>query len=405
MKHILLISYTFPPYPGVGGRRWAKFAKYLAKANYTVHVIFARNPYRNTSFYTSDVQHDRIKLYAFRSFCPTILQNIQPGTLFEKIEYKFWMKLLPLFVKGFVYDKAIFDKKKVLSLAKIIIKANNIKNIITTGAPFRLNYYSLELKKEFKDIYLINDFRDPWTWGNQYSKLNTERKNFELFMLHQVIEQSDLITVPVEPMKKYLVENNPAYAGKVHVLPHAFDEDEIVVKHEYRKNSFRCVFFGTMYSGIEDYFETLCDVVAKNKGKITLDIFPDIIRYNNIIEKNKVNEWVKYHKPLSGISLFETLSQYDYVVFIYPYYVKDYLSTKFYEVIKAKIPIIYIGEQGIASEYISSNKLGLHFNAKKLSVDFQDFIDEKLEWEYNDQYNVDEFSFTQITKKLTEFFA
>lgn len=398
-----MISYTFPPYPGVGGRRWAKFAKYLAEAGYTVHVICAKNPYKNTSFHIDDIKHVRIKIYTFRSLFPTILQ-IKPTTLFEKIQYKFWMKVLPLFLKGFVYDRAIFDRREILSLAKKIIKTKNIKNVITTGAPFKVNYYALKLKSEFKGLNLITDFRDPWTWGNQYCKLSSDRMNFELKMQQQVIEYSDLITVPVEPMKNYLLENAAMHSNKLYLLPHAFDEDEIVVKQEYRIDSFRCAFFGTMYSGVEDYLELLCNIIAANNGKIELDIFPDIIRYQDIIKKYNVDKWVKYKTTLSGKHLFETLSSYDYIVFVYPFFVKDYLSTKFYEIIKSRIPIIYIGEQGVASDYITSNKLGIHFNAKTLTIDFQKFIDGQIQFDYDVKYNVDDFSFVEVTKRLAKLF-
>ena len=36
---ILIISHTFPPYKGIGGRRWAKFAKELARRGHPVHVV------------------------------------------------------------------------------------------------------------------------------------------------------------------------------------------------------------------------------------------------------------------------------------------------------------------------------------------------------------------------------
>ena len=50
-QHILLISYTFPPHPGIGGRRWAKFSKYLSKLNYIVHVIHVANPFDEDSLW------------------------------------------------------------------------------------------------------------------------------------------------------------------------------------------------------------------------------------------------------------------------------------------------------------------------------------------------------------------
>ena len=39
LKHVLLISYSYPPYPGIGGRRWAKFSKYLSRLGFVIHVI------------------------------------------------------------------------------------------------------------------------------------------------------------------------------------------------------------------------------------------------------------------------------------------------------------------------------------------------------------------------------
>lgn len=402
MKHVLLISYTFPPYPGIGGRRWAKFAKYLSREGYTVHVICAENPFKNNSFYTQDVQHEHIKIYTFNSFFPNILQNISPTTLSEKVQYKIWMKILLFFGKGFVYDKAIFDKRKILSLAETIIKRNNITTVIATGGPFRVNYYALTLKRQFAGIRIITDFRDPWTWGNLYSKINYDRKKFEQHMLSKVIEESDIITVPVDPMLNFLRENYTEHSNKIQLLSHAFDKDEIVTKQKYSNNSFRCAFFGTMYSGIEEYFSVLCKIIANNAGKITLDIYPDIIRYREIVDNNNAGRWIQYKSPLAGKQLFETLSTYDYVIFIYPYFVKDFLSTKFYEVVKSKIPIIYIGEFGDASNFISGNNLGIYFNLHSLNNEFQDFIEGRILLNYNTEYQVDNLSFFEVTKKLIQ---
>ncbi len=404
MKNILLISYTFPPYPGIGGRRWAKFAKYLAKSGYTVHVVCAKNTHKNISLFSADTQSENIRLYIFNSRFPTILQNFEPNSLIERIRYKLWTKLLAVSVKGYFFDKAIFDEQKILSIAGKIITTHGIKNVIATGAPFRINYFALMLKKSFPKINLIQDLRDPWTWGIQYSKLTGQRMKFEEEMLSQVIKQSDVITVPVEPMRSYLSENNPTCSGKIHVLPHAFDEEEVVVKQEYSKEGFKCVFFGTMYADIENYYDVLCRVISKNEGKITLDVYTDIVKYKNIVKDNGACKWVKYKKTIAGKALFETLSQYDYIVFIYPDYVKDYLSTKFYEVIHSKIPIIYIAEKGVTSNYVLLNKLGMHFNQHNLSEGLQKLIDDPNQLIYNKNFSVNEFSYKEMTEKLTSFF-
>ena len=38
-KKILLICWDFPPNNGIGGRRWAKLIKYLAKSDVECHVM------------------------------------------------------------------------------------------------------------------------------------------------------------------------------------------------------------------------------------------------------------------------------------------------------------------------------------------------------------------------------
>ncbi|MBL7882701.1 MAG: hypothetical protein JNL69_01425, partial [Bacteroidia bacterium] len=162
-KHILLISYVFPPYPGIGGRRWAKFAKYLAKNGYTVHVICAKNPFKEVSLFMDDVANNsNIKIYPISGMYPKVLQKQSSFSIFDKLMYRFWKFFLQIIVKGSIYDKAIFWKKKMLKISTEVILENKIENIIVTGAPFRSVFYAADFKRRFAKINLIIDYRDPW---------------------------------------------------------------------------------------------------------------------------------------------------------------------------------------------------------------------------------------------------
>ncbi|MEO6301966.1 MAG: hypothetical protein ABIP51_02220, partial [Bacteroidia bacterium] len=164
-KQILLISYVFPPYYGIGGRRWAKHADGLTKLGYTVHVICAKNPFRKTSLWYDVVKNNpKIIIHQLPAFYPKVLVDFEHN-FFQKIAYKFWVSVLPFFTKGSFLDRTIFWKKPMLKEAIKIISRNQITNVICTGGPFGVMHFSTLLKNKFNNLFLINDLRDPWTWG------------------------------------------------------------------------------------------------------------------------------------------------------------------------------------------------------------------------------------------------
>ena len=233
-KHILIINYYFPPYPGIGGRRWSKFAKYLARKGYIVHVVCASNPFpQEQSLYYDEVKSSGIVIHSLPANYPRILLGT-PMTFLEKIKYRFFDMTLKIFSKGTPYDRAIFWKKNMLSKCRQIIEELNIKTVIVSGPPFRVNYYSVELKSIFPDIKLINDFRDPWTLGHIFGMNNLSKKKmkYELYMEKQVMDASDIITVPIDSMVSHLKKKYAEHVNKIVKLPHAFDEDE-VCKNNY----------------------------------------------------------------------------------------------------------------------------------------------------------------------------
>ncbi len=69
-----------------------------------------------------------------------------------------------------------------------------------------------------------------------------------------------------------------------------------------------------------------------------------------------------------------------------------------------KIPIIYIAEKGFTSNYVSLNKLGMHFDQYTLSEGLQSIIDDQNQLDYNKNFSVNEFSYKEMTEKLTSFF-
>lgn len=400
-KNILLISYVFPPYYGIGGRRWARHAEYLAKAGYTIHVICAKNPFDKISLWQKNIEGNKsIIVHQLPSRFPKSLLNYKPG-FFNKLLYKFWISLLPFFTKSNFLDRSAFWKSVMLEKANVLISENKINKVIVTGGPFSVLYFATLLKKSFPGLFLLSDWRDPWTWAPNwgYSSLSDERMKEEKRMEKLTLNDSDVITVPTESMLNSIVKMYPEYAGKIKVLPHFFDEEEIPVKSKTKSDKLRLVYYGTTYINTEHYFKELADILKSNADAITLDIYSDNPNCKSIFNEYQLAN-VNYYQVLPANQLFSKFENYDMVLLVHPDYGKDNISTKFYEIIYSRTPIFLISEPGLASDFIKTNKLGVHASSGQLKNAFSQLVLNRQEFIYNQTFDVSAFSLKNITSEI-----
>ncbi len=406
-KHILLISYTFPPYPGIGGRRWAKFAKYLTKNDYIVHVIHAKNPFDSTSLWLNDIEfNNQIIRYEVNSRYPKSLL-ITPKSLAEKIKYRLSLIMVNLFTKGTPYDRGVFCKKEIHNLSKKIIESNNIKNVIVSCAPFSSAYHTLELKKEINDLNILVDFRDPWTWGTAYGfgNLNNSRLIFEKQMEKYVIENSDRILVPSIEMKNHLDVTYAKYTDKVHLLSHGFDEDEISIEPKIKSDKIRLMFYGSIYENLNSVFDSIEILLNNMNGKITLDIYSTLSPSKQLPDSVKLkHKLINYYDSVLPEKLFKNINTYDYILIIQPDYAKDFITTKIYEIIYSQTPIILIANPGKLSNFILDNNLGLWISPSNLNDGMESLLDINPQRFKLQQFPIHNYSFPSITSELTLHF-
>ena len=266
-NNLLIISYTFPPDNGIGGRRWAKMGKYIQKNGFEVFVLSAQFPSNAYSSWNHDVE--KLSVINFNSLYPKVLIT-SPGNLRAKICYRFWRFFLPLITKGTIYDKACLDKQIIIDKASTIITKHNIRNVVVTGAPFSILNYGTILKDSFPHLNLIADIRDPWTWGSNYGFFNLNKKRiiYEQNLLETVVAKADFITVPAKAMQDFLQEKFENDRLKIKILPHGIDTDDFqFLKKSYGRTGIRFIYGGTLYEGIESMFEKLLKVSEKNAEK------------------------------------------------------------------------------------------------------------------------------------------
>lgn len=402
-KHILLVSYVFPPYYGIGGRRWAKHAAELTKLGYVVHVICARNPFAKTSLWWNLVKDNpNIIIHQLPRRYPKVLVKFD-HSLLEKIAYKFWFTLLPYLTRGSFLDRTIFWEHVMLRKAGKVIRQHQIRHVICTGGPFGVMYQVTKLRRRFPDIFILNDLRDPWTWGPNwgYPNLPPGRMAYELAKESKAIEDSDLFSVPSLDMSVYLKNKYPKFKDKFIHIPHFFDPSEACAQTKTSSDRIRLVMYGNIYHNIEDYVQQLAKQMSIHRDAFTLDIYTDKQHHWSKFREQGADN-VRFFDQLDAKLLFKKFADYDYVLLFSPSYNINNISTKFYEIISTKTPIILFCEKGQGSDFLVSNRLGMHADLNSIGVLLDNLAAGKSDFIYNRDYDISPYSLGSVTRQISE---
>lgn len=413
MKDVLIVCYGFPPNPGIGGRRWGKFAKYLVKKGFNVNVISCQNASKNISSWQNDVAG--INTYSLPLRYPKVFID-PPHNIFDKINFRITKAYYEITQSKRIYDKAFLWEKQFIKKAEDVIKRDGTKNIIVTGAPFYLLYYTAKLKLKFPYLNIIADYRDPWIGGVQYGmdSIGSKGLSLEQDMQNFVYQHVDYITAPnsflLNKIKDTLTVN---YTDDKFVeLPHAYDIDDLT---DYLKRTsvvkdkkIRFVYGGTFYSGTDVILKELCNFLDELKkrhpmlyNRLSFNFFTPEKYYENIFEDHQ--DIVKFHLPV-GDRIFAEISEVDFCLLFLADHNKDYCTTKFFEYLPFKKPYILLGEKGYVAETIEQKNLGLFFQSGSIANSFNEFLERHQEGKQQLSLDVDveDYSFDRITDKLID---
>ncbi len=392
-QHILIICYTFPPFQGIGGRRWAKISKYLARHGHTVHVIHSDGSNKEKgSNWTMDVDHLRILNYPLKKKYPRVLSKRPLTSILDKVAYRYWSLVLPNRTVGNYYDKTIFWRNALLNKSKSLIHKYGIKNVIVTGAPFRLLYFATDLRS--LGVNLIGDFRDPWTWSDAYGhkSLNEKQMAHEVMMERTVVEIFNHIVSPHKAILDHLKKTYPNVNNtKFHHISHGLDKDDIgITNSAIRSNGqLRLIYAGSLYGAkdAEQYFKALLSSLSsirKNNPRISSHFIFDLYitgnstsRYQKMVLEQGFEDQIFFHSPIPAKDIFKELLASDYVLLYMPKAKKDFLVTKLCEIFSLGVPVLHVGPEGYISRFIEEHNTGYSFRLNELQ--------EKLNWVINER--------------------
>lgn len=407
-KEILLICYSFPPNPGIGGRRWAKFSKYLAKLGYTIHVLTQPHTQTGSSKWTQDVSHPNIIVHEIPSGYP----KLQSGhNIFEKIKNRLTIWYLWAICKGTIYDRSIFWKSRLIPYAQKLLDQTEIQHIIVTGAPFHTFYYVSDLKESHPYIQILLDYRDPWTTSKVYGmqELSERRIAFEKRIECLALQSADIVMSPYDTKEllKQAIKESQSNAY-FYNLSHAYDPDDIpntLSSVESSGEKIRLIYGGTLYLGVDACLKALADALDMMKQtnpelyhRLEFHFYTPEQKFQALFSSSHA-EIVHFHLPIPAKEIFQEIAAMDICLLFLSDYNKNFRTTKFYEFLTLRKPFLLLGEKGETARYIEEHSLGhaleqTEINAPSLSRLLPAMASRQ---NFNHTFEVERFSYPAIT--------
>jgi hypothetical protein len=123
------------------------------------------------------------------------------------------------------------------------------------------------------------------------------------------------------------------------------------------------VYAGDAYIGSEPQWQELQRIIqaitAENKGRINIQF--DLYTTAKLPAFMSSIPNVQVHAPI-GKSIFNIMQQADALLIVLPDNKKNERTTKFFEYLPYRKPLLVIAPTGEVTNYIESNRLGVHSN-------------------------------------------
>lgn len=366
---LLVICYTFPPYPGIGGRRWAKFAKLLSRKGFEVYVACASNPYAKTSPWMKDVGQSKINVWAYNFKFEKDIKN--PNGVTGKIK----RRVINGFLNQTKYTSSIITSLPNRQIWRSIgsrIREHGIGTVITSGDPF-LFYYSSELKKEL-GFKLVLDYRDLWNDHSFYKnkvKLTPTQEKFFQHAENQAVNSCDDIIFVDQHLESVVKKRITSGKAMTHVIPNGYDPEDLLDVIPEKNIRQKTLLFGGSISSdlnplllqfLSGFYQLsigqplLCQKFRIHiYGEMDETVFHEILQLNlsNVTIERSMASSEEYYKRLAGADAGLVILSEEY---------RHSFITKFTDYLLYNKFTIALGFQGDFASFVEKHGVGLWYS-------------------------------------------
>ena len=375
---ILLISYYFPPYKKVGGRRWAKHCKYLIRLGIETHVLSCQFPDSTSSWDKDVLEYEkfvtRIKVPELKT---PYFKKTLPTTTAQKIFWKLslWSHKVKKVFSNTAPKISENTAPYFFKAASLIIEKESVNTVILSIGPYKYSEVMVPLKLKFPIVKFILDDRDYW--NEEFEKLSIKEQIKEKEFQKKVISQVDLIISPYMEMKK---RYEASFNKDVYWLPHCVDMEEIPQYKAIEKKSIATMIYGgAFYKEIDSSIDLIkkCVDLLAHHTKVEVEFYVSVKGY----EKELEHPFIKRYGFIDSQEYFLKVQESNYVILILPPNRVNAMSSKFFELVAMRKPILYFGGEGDVADYLISNRLGYHItkeNINSISIEIFNNIENNL---------------------------
>lgn len=423
MKHLLIITYYWPPCGGAGVRRWLKLSKYLSRQGVKVHILTVDPEKASYPIIDNNLCNDidsNITVHTTNTFEPFELYKKVSGSSdipyagFANEQKPSFFKKVSRFIRGnfFIPDPRKGWNKFAVKKAQELIDKYKIDTVITTSPPHSSQLIGLKLKQK-NNIKWIADLRDPWTDLFYLKDFYPTRlamlinKKLEL----KVLTQADAVLTVSESLKQTFADKSAAInADKIKVLPNGFDPEDFGETTPCNNEIFTITYGGSLseHQPINIFLDAVCKLIDKGEAiKIKfIGNFSDKVKHD--IRALNLEKHTNFTGYLSHTNALSEMTQSDAFLLVVPQTPdnKGILTFKYFEYIAMQRPVVAIGPtDGDLAEIINKTKTGTivdYNNAESMEGYLSKLILAKKTGDncFTENSNYTDYSFEKIAKSL-----
>ena len=286
--------------------------------------------------------------------------------------------------------------------------------IIYSIPPFRGAYFLSKLKRDFPNVQFVADFRDPWTSNRTsfgFDSLNQKNLNYEKKIEREVVQTFDKVLAVSKEINDYLIETHKAEARKFHVLKNGYDVED-KVEPNITDGKISLAFIGTFYEKarhlFDEFTEAILDLERQHPEwfeKVQFNFYghkPDY--FNAGIAQTKS---IKHHGVIPLKEASQQIANASACMLFLADDTNYSFSTKFYEYVSNEKPVLLFAKEGVTSEYVIENGIGLSFNPGNIKEQLKAALPKIINGsiDFNTNFDTSAFEIYQLTKDLLKIIS